>query len=193
MTHMLKKIDYNEQKLKELVLYVAGKCYEDPSFGAVKLNKILYFSDFEAYAAWGRPITGAVYRKREHGPCPARIQSVKKELERSDDAYEYLNPLPAGKQQKRLLARRLPKYSCFLPEEISLVDTVIFKLWGKTAVEVSDMTHKHAGWKYAKMNGEIPYHTAFLPRVGEMHPLTEAEQAWVRTVVEQFGTSTVPA
>ena len=44
---------YNERKFKELVLYVAHRCGLDPNFGAVKLNKELFFSDFWAYAEFG--------------------------------------------------------------------------------------------------------------------------------------------
>ena len=30
---------YNEQKMRELILYIAQQCEPDPSFEAVKLNK----------------------------------------------------------------------------------------------------------------------------------------------------------
>ena len=56
-------IPFNEQKFKELVIYIAGRCESDPYFGAVKLNKLLFFSDFFAYAKLGNPITGAEYMK----------------------------------------------------------------------------------------------------------------------------------
>jgi len=38
--------EIDERKFKELILYVADKCSDDPDFGAVKLNKILFYSDF---------------------------------------------------------------------------------------------------------------------------------------------------
>jgi hypothetical protein len=35
--------EYNsDERLQELILYIAEKCEEDPTFGATKLNKILY-------------------------------------------------------------------------------------------------------------------------------------------------------
>ena len=36
------------EKLKELVLVVAQLCADDRNFGAVKLNKLLFFADFLA-------------------------------------------------------------------------------------------------------------------------------------------------
>ena len=39
--------------LGELILYIAERCAEDPIFGAVKLNKLLWRADFLAYARDG--------------------------------------------------------------------------------------------------------------------------------------------
>jgi len=33
----------NLDKFRELILYISQKCANDPSFGAIKVNKILYF------------------------------------------------------------------------------------------------------------------------------------------------------
>ena len=48
-----------DERLGELILYVASKCTEDQLFGATKLNKILWRSDFRAYAKHGEPITAS--------------------------------------------------------------------------------------------------------------------------------------
>ncbi len=45
--------EYDERKLKEFILYVADRCEADPTFGAVKLNKILFYADFLAFASTG--------------------------------------------------------------------------------------------------------------------------------------------
>ena len=36
----------DERKLRELILYISQRCANDPTFGAIKLNKTLCFSDF---------------------------------------------------------------------------------------------------------------------------------------------------
>ena len=51
-----------EEKLRELIIYISDKCIDDETFGAVKLNKILYLSDFDHYAKYGIPITGLPYQ-----------------------------------------------------------------------------------------------------------------------------------
>ena len=40
------------------IYIVQTERFLDERFGAVKLNKILYFADFEAYRRLGEPITG---------------------------------------------------------------------------------------------------------------------------------------
>ena len=59
--------DRRDKKLKELVLYIAQKSEDDPSFGATKLNKILFAADFYFFGQTGRSITGASYVHRGKG------------------------------------------------------------------------------------------------------------------------------
>src|ERR1035437_1475045 len=60
----------NDDKLRELVLYIATASEGDEPFGKVKLNKILFFADFEAYRRFVRSITGHEYQKLAQGPAP---------------------------------------------------------------------------------------------------------------------------
>src|SRR6266852_5368152 len=62
-----------DKQLGELMLYVAAKCEGLRSFGAVKLNKILFYADFLAYDRLGRSITGAVYQKLRYGTAVKRL------------------------------------------------------------------------------------------------------------------------
>ena len=62
--------DFKEEKFGNLILYVAERSEHDDRFGAVKLNKIMYYADFTAYWKLGRPITGATYQRLDEGPLP---------------------------------------------------------------------------------------------------------------------------
>lgn len=179
-------IDYDEGKLIELILYVAAKCDLDPDFGAVKLNKILFYSDFEAYEKLGKPITGVEYRNYPNGPAPAPMKVLKHRLEESGDAYEYHNPLPhsPGWKQKRLLAGRAPDITRFSQAEVSLVDSVIARFAGRNGSQLSDLSHDHPGWRLSVEGEAIPYCTAFIADPNEME-LTDEEVVWVRSVVSR--------
>lgn len=64
--------------LKELIVYIANKLALHPKFGATKLNKILFYSDFIAYAKLGKSITGEKYQKLPLGPAPKYLLPVRK-------------------------------------------------------------------------------------------------------------------
>src|SRR5215467_9574991 len=73
-------IQPNDEKFKELILYIASHSEDDPAFGATKLNKLLFFADFITYLRLGHPITGQEYQRLENGPAPRRMLPAKAEL-----------------------------------------------------------------------------------------------------------------
>ena len=194
---MLPEIKYNEQKLTELILYVGAKCALDTHYGVLKLNKILFYSDFLAYRTLGKPITGAVYKKYDHGPAPHVMGSLRKRLVRDRLAYDYKNPLPYFDEdgemlsESRLLPRRAPDMDKFAQAEVSIVDSVIERLRPLTGKAVSLRSHKHPGWAHAKMEEPIPYATELLG--GECSPLSKKDMAHAMTIVTQHKRSRATA
>lgn len=152
----------DEKRFAELMLYISAKSASDPKFGATKLNKILFYADFLAYAQLGDSITGFEYQKIEHGPAPRHILKVRRSLEQQGALAVSNVPLREGRTQTRVIAKRKPKLDLFRPKEIPLVDEVIKKLWGLDAESVSTLSHLEIGWQVAKLNETIPYGTIFL-------------------------------
>lgn len=170
------------RKFRELILYVSQKCATDPRFGAVKLNKILYFSDFLAYAYFGEPITGMEYFKLEHGPAPRRLVPVREQMKR--DGELGIQELPVGSRvERRPVNLRAPFLDVFAAREISLVDSVIEFLGGRTGSAVSHLSHKMAGWKAARMEETIPYETVFMSE----EPLTQTDIARGIEIASEHG------
>jgi len=156
------KMDFDATKFKELLLYVAERSGDDPSFGRTKLNKILFFSDFLSYGNTGKPITGATYQRLDRGPAPRELLAAESQLQAEDSAIvverDYF-----GLRQKRLFAKRPPDLSLFTPEEISLVEGVIEVLRHDNASEVSRLSHMiSVGWQLAGDREDIPYEAVFL-------------------------------
>jgi hypothetical protein len=159
MTHEVK---FQPDKFKELVLYVADRSVEDPAFGATKLNKILFFSDFIAYGRHGRPITGARYQRLERGPAPRELLPAQKQLAEANEAV-VVKQRRFNFEQKRLLPLREPDLSLFSGEEIALVDRVIDLLRHYDATSVSALSHEIAvGWRLAGDGEDIPYESVFI-------------------------------
>ena len=122
-----------ERKLAELILYISQKCAQDSDFGATKLNKILYFSDFSAYENWGESITNCEYQNLRGGPAPRRLLLVRDQLK--SDGHLVVQPvyLPSGVVQHRTVNLREPDLTDFKTREIALVDNVIDRLSGLSA------------------------------------------------------------
>ena len=156
----------DNDKLRELVLYIAERSESDMKFGATKLNKLLFYADFLFYLYHGHSITGQNYQKLEHGPAPRAIVPTIQALEKACDA-KTVERMHYGKTQKRLIALRSARLSGFSADEIAFVDRLLDDFRDKSASEVSDLSHKFAGWKLAKLNETIPYEVAL---IGRRHP-----------------------
>lgn len=157
-------VDHSKAKLKELVCYISEKCSTDPTFGKTKLFKILYFSDFLHYAYFGTPITGVPYVRLPNGPVPRSIDRILKKMDGHDVEIE--RPNYFGYEQHKIIpSRKADLDSYFKAGHISLIDEVIKALWGKSAKQVSKMTHTRA-WRIAKKGGVIPYEAIFISDEG---------------------------
>jgi hypothetical protein len=44
----VREVGMDDRKMKELILYLASKSEDDPRFSSTKLNKLLFYCDFEA-------------------------------------------------------------------------------------------------------------------------------------------------
>ena len=77
---MAGRAEFNSGKFKELVLYLSQASGEDEGFGMVKLNKLLYRSDFEAFRLLGSSITGATYERQDYGPVARELLIALDEL-----------------------------------------------------------------------------------------------------------------
>lgn len=156
-----KRVGPDDEKFKELILYIARKSEADDWFGATKLNKLLFLADFIAYALWGEPITGQEYMALEMGPAPRRLLPIVEQMQRTGEIIpaerEYF-----AKTQKRLVALREPDVDKFSGREIALVDALIEKWWRHSAREMSRASHQFVGWRVAQKGETIPYEVALL-------------------------------
>lgn len=158
---MKKRIEPNDEKLRELILLIAEWSQADEKFGAIKLNKLLFHCDFSAFLTFKKPITGHEYFALPQGPAPKRLLPITKGMQtRQELAYQEVTY--HGFQQKRPIALRAAKVSVFTPREMKLISQTIQKFWRMSAAEISDQSHLFLGWKTAKEKETIPYSTALV-------------------------------
>lgn len=175
------EITDREQRLKELILYIADKCMDDPTFGAIKLNKILYFTDFWSYWSNGKPITGVGYKRLERGPAPDRMIPIRNQMQKDNEIVLKKKKVYGDKEQHRVVSLREANISLFSANEISLVDEVIHRFWGIKAEAISDFSHG-VEWKILQNNKLIPYQASLLSEEG----VTESDVIRARELINEY-------
>ena len=161
----------NQDKFKELILYLSEKSRDDKKFGATKLNKLLYFCDFGAYVELGQPVTGVGYFRLREGPAPRCLIPVRREMVESGALEVKAVPLSTrAKSLERTVNLRAPKMDAFSPEEMELIDSVLAEFKDYDSDEISDRSHREMGWLLMAERETIPYPMAFYsnpPLTGE--------------------------
>jgi hypothetical protein len=155
--------DYDQTRFENLVLYLAERSQGfDEGYGKVKLNKLLYRSDFEAYRLLGASITGEEYKRQELGPVSAHLPSLLKRFQRAG----VLNVLgipkgPYTRQVPVVEEGHASNPTMFSDEERTIIDRALEELRDHGAKAVSDWSHEvSVGWRVYKTGKVIPYSSA---------------------------------
>ena len=165
------------EKLVDAVDYMlrqAGPCTR------MKLVKLLYLADRYHLVRHGTPVLGDRYYRLPWGPVPSRALDV---LEAAADVAAHDPEAPADALSERLLtridvkdpaskyasysSRGLPGQPEYLsPSEIEALGAVAEKFGGRSAIELSNLTHQHEAFLRTKPQDEIDYRLFFLDEPG---------------------------
>jgi uncharacterized phage-associated protein len=174
--------EFNRGKFKELVLLLSRESLArgDEGFGMVKLNKLLYRADFEAFRLLGRPLTGETYEKQEYGPVARDLPIVLDEL--ASEQRLYWQQIPRGPYTRKVPAASeaevaQPDISQFSAEELRIIERALGELGEYGGKDASEWSHEQsAGWNVAREFGDaIPYGTALIST--EPIPAEDLERA----------------
>lgn len=146
-----------------MILYLADRSKDDPLFGAVKLAKLMFFSDFIAFREIGQSISGLEYRKLPQGPVPTAAKSVMAQLQKKGSIH--IEERKVGRTvQSRVVSDVRPTQDFFEPGEVDVMDKVLTALRPRNASEVSNLSHHFIGWQTACDNEVIPYSVSFISK-----------------------------
>ncbi|MGH7135031.1 MAG: type II toxin-antitoxin system antitoxin SocA domain-containing protein [Pirellulales bacterium] len=144
-----------------MILYICRCSEGDAKFGATKLNKLLFYSDFLAYRQLGHAITSQPYKRMRNGPVPRAIGSLLKQMRKGGEIAQSEHNY-FGKRQIRTFALRDADLSLFSAPEVALVDSILRECWGTNATQISNLSHRFLGLQLADDGETIPYETALL-------------------------------
>jgi hypothetical protein len=154
-----------QRRLKELTLYVAQKCTDMERFGKIKLNKILWRSDFRAFRERGLPVTGRAYQRLMFGPAPVEMSPVLNEMTQENLLDWKQQSFGFDESGKEVIERRPtpladPVMTFFSPDDLTYVDAAIEYYRYMTGMETSDDSHGVA-WRTRSDGDAMPYESAF--------------------------------
>ena len=152
----------NNEKLKNVILYILEKCGGKPNIGETVLYKLLYFIDFDSYEVLGKPITGMNYVNCQFGPVPA-IKEYRTTVEEmvQNEQLKIFSQEYYGLNQKRYVALINHNDGSFDIKEIKVIDSVINRLSDMSARQIEEYVHGDAPWKLTRDKQTIPYCLAF--------------------------------
>lgn len=155
-------MQFDREKFKNLVVYIAWKAGRRDWFGATKLNKVLWFSEARAYVFHGSPIVGATYIREKFGPVPKQMMPIRKELEKA----RQIRVFQEG-SLVRITADKKPDMSQFTKTELQIIDHWIEHIDKEhTAKSISDKSHDYA-WEIAREGEEVPLYAILAERIRE--------------------------
>jgi hypothetical protein len=155
--------DYDQSRFENLGIYIAERSQVGvEGDGKVKLNKLLYRADFEAYRLLGASITGEEYKREELGPVAAHLPSLLKRFEKA--GVLSIREIPKGPYNRQVpVVERghAPDPTVFSDKERSIIDRSLSELREHGAKAVSDWSHENSvGWRVKKTGKVIPYSSA---------------------------------
>lgn len=175
----------NMQKLQEAVHYICSNCTPSDRLGAVKLNKILYYSDMISFAETGESITAATYVKRQRGPVPKEVVTAIDNLV-ADGRLETRNISVFDLVRRNFESQGHTDTDVFKSEEIERLNSTIRFVCDYSAQEISDLSHTIV-WESADIGEVLPYETFFVSYTGEIDDTDLAAAMSVLKKVENEG------
>lgn len=150
----------NIEKFKEVLLYILEKIGAKPNVGQTVLYKILYFIDFDYYELYEEQLMGAKYIKNHYGPTPVDFAKIIKSMESSGD-LETVKSKYYNKTQTKYLPIRKSNSKLLNGQEIEHINKIIEKHSDKTALDLSDFSHKDVPWIISEDGEPIDYESVF--------------------------------
>jgi hypothetical protein len=167
-------------RLQELILYIADRMEKDRHAGSgrIKLAKLLWLSDFEAFRRFGESITGARYVADELGPAPVDELLALRDLEAAGD----LAMEPGYKRQRIPRAKRPPNVALFSTDELSIVNELVERYRDWTGKQLVDLAHEFPGYKTADLGDPVPYESVYMSAEGP----NEDDLTWAAGVAREW-------
>lgn len=148
-------------RICNVLIYAINHCDHDYN-DKLKLNKVLFYTDFYHYRSYGKSITGTPYRAIPYGPAPTCYDSIFSYLEYGDCITSKW--IKEKNQSAREIFETNMKFdkSLFTDEEQKSIKVVINEFKDTATWDMVEMSHEEKAWKVNKDDHKkIDYALAF--------------------------------
>ena len=158
---MNENIIYGSEKFKSMIHYIISRCQTKDNFARVVLYKLLYFSDFDNYEKYEKPISGETYIRKQMGPVHSHFFEAINELidegKIDDHSQRVIN---YSKYKYSSLTD--PDISLLSSDEVQVMDDTINKLSHFYSEEISQYSHGDISLEISKRRRNIKLWICFL-------------------------------
>jgi|BarGraNGADG00312_2_1021985.scaffolds.fasta_scaffold24602_2 putative zinc finger/helix-turn-helix YgiT family protein len=146
---------YRRLELDKLLNMILFFCSDKPVF-KTKMNKLLFYADFDHFKECAVSITGSSYLRFQHGPVPEGFDVFYSllETEGAIDVAEVFFDIGSGEE---LLAVKKPDMNIFTESEIATLIFVKKYFEDFTSRGIRDFSHQEEGYKKTEDRTEISY------------------------------------
>lgn len=143
------------EKFKAMLHFIIDECGDAARLGAVRLNKICWYSDVFSFKQTGQAITQETYVKRQMGPVPSSVLRGIRELQVSGAIA--VSERDFGSHRRRdFMSLRTADVVLLSEYEQHTIRSVTHAICnGHTAASISELTHDQI-WEAAAEGEQIP-------------------------------------
>lgn len=166
-------ITFDRDRFKAVVHYVIWICEDPRSLGPVKLNRVLWYADRNAYLLHGEPLAGATYVKRPYGPLARALAPVIRELEQESAVAARVRSHNVNMEQ--YFARHAPRLTGLRPEHIGVLEAATRSVCFDQQAPILNKKAHDRVWRVARVGEVLPFFTVFAGLSGDM---LDADMDW---------------
>jgi len=112
-----------------------------------KLNKLLFFADFQHYSKTGFSITGLTYRAIPLGPVPAEYDKLYMKLAEEGKVYVDETLMSEGNYAEIINGIEAYNENMFEDTEIEVLNSIIKQFRSVSSKEIVELSHQYKAWK----------------------------------------------
>tara|TARA_R110002110_G_scaffold415794_1_gene656137 strand:+ start:5625 stop:6668 length:1044 start_codon:yes stop_codon:yes gene_type:complete len=158
---------WQKLNISKVITMIRFFCYPSGQF-KTKLNKLLFYADFEHYAKHETSITGLQYVKMQYGPVPSNYERYQVYLIENDMIEIEEIVFPDDSSGEKLKSKKGPDLSCFSESEVHVLTKVKDLFNSITCKKISDISHEEEAYINTKDRNFISYEYANSLKASEL-------------------------